>query len=262
LAKLPLIVAHRGASAWAPENTLAAFAQAVDCGAEGFELDVRLARDGVPMVIHDATLRRTGLCAGEVGKMTSRELVAVGVGDWFNRAHAALASPDYTSERIPTLESVFQKLADWIPATVYIELKTEPDNASRLVTEVVDLVSRYKLQSRVVIVSFALSAIAQAKSLDSTIITGALFAPNHGAGTGLRGEKILQAAVDSGADEVLLHRLIARPRLVDAAKRQGLPVTVWTVDEPAWLQKALKLGLHALITNDPARLMAHRALLD
>jgi len=255
-----LIVAHRGASAWAPENTLTAFAQAVDCGADGFELDVRLARDGVPVVIHDATLRRTGLCAGEVERMTSRELAALGAGEWFNRAHPALASRDYTSERIPTLESVLQNLTNWVPAIVYIELKTGPGNTKRLVTEVVDLVRRYDLQSRVVIISFELSAIAQAKSQDSTINTGALFAPN-GTGTGLRGAKVLSAAVDSGADEVLLHRLIARPRLVDALMKQGLPATVWTVDEPAWLQKALKLGLHALITNDPARLLAHRTLL-
>jgi glycerophosphoryl diester phosphodiesterase len=261
LSESPLIIAHRGASAWAPENTLTAFAQALDCGADGCELDVRLARDGVPVVMHDATLRRTGLRAGEVGRMTSRELAAVGVGDWFNRAHPALASRAYSSERVPTLESVFQNLLNWNPATIYVELKPETRSTSQLVNEVVDLVRRYDLQERVVIVSFELSAIGQIKSLDSAIRTGALFAPRHGAGVGLRGERIISAAVDCGANEILLHRLIARARLVDAAERQGLPVVVWTVDEPAWLQKALKFGLHALITNDPARLLAHRTLL-
>jgi len=86
----PLIIAHRGASAVAPENTLAAFARGLEDDAHGFELDVRLARDGVPVVIHDAKLQRTGSRADRVSQMTSAQLGEVDSGSWFNRARPAL----------------------------------------------------------------------------------------------------------------------------------------------------------------------------
>src|SRR5262245_8945252 len=83
--KSPLIIGHRGASAAAPENTLTAFAQAVALGADGIELDVRLARDGVPVVIHDASLHHTAGRKTRVAHLTSPELTEIDVGSWFNR---------------------------------------------------------------------------------------------------------------------------------------------------------------------------------
>src|SRR5467141_1624776 len=106
----PLIIGHRGASALAPENTLASFKRALEDGAAGVELDVRLASDGVPVVIHDATLRRTGLREGLVAKMTSGELGQTAVGSWFNRAHPELAQVQYSRQFVPTLEQVFDLL--------------------------------------------------------------------------------------------------------------------------------------------------------
>ncbi len=82
--KKPLIIAHRGASAIAPENTLAAFRRAIDDGAEGIEFDVRLTKDGVPVVLHDAQLNRVGRCEGRVIDFTSKQLQKLDVGSWFN----------------------------------------------------------------------------------------------------------------------------------------------------------------------------------
>ena len=76
----PLNIAHRGGAGLRPENTLAAFSRALDDGADGIELDVRLARDGVPVVIHDGTLQRTGLTPDQVARMTSDELARIDVG--------------------------------------------------------------------------------------------------------------------------------------------------------------------------------------
>jgi glycerophosphoryl diester phosphodiesterase len=76
----PLIIAHRGTSLIAPENTLAAFALAIESGADGIELDVRLSRDGVPVVIHDATLQRTGLRSEAVATLSAEHLATVDVG--------------------------------------------------------------------------------------------------------------------------------------------------------------------------------------
>jgi len=83
----PLIIAHRGASARAPENTLAAFQMAIDAGAEGVEFDVRLAKDDVPVVIHDHDLKRVGSLNERVASLTSNELGRIDVGSWFNHRY-------------------------------------------------------------------------------------------------------------------------------------------------------------------------------
>ena len=81
----PLIIGHRGASADAPENTMAAFREAIAVGADGIEFDVRLTRDGVPVVIHDSTLRRTGGLPQRIAEITQSELATIDVGSWFAR---------------------------------------------------------------------------------------------------------------------------------------------------------------------------------
>ena len=93
----PLILGHRGASAVAPENTLAAFSRAIKDGADGFEFDVRLSRDQVPVVIHDATLKRTGSIDISVCNLTSQELGEVDVGSWFDQ-RARTSGKSYSGE--------------------------------------------------------------------------------------------------------------------------------------------------------------------
>src|SRR6185436_15775814 len=108
----PLILGHRGASAVAPENTLAAFTRAILDGAEGIEFDVRLSRDGVPMVIHDASLRRTALIDRQVCDLTCEQLQMIDVGSWFSQkpSEARVLSPEssYSEERLPTLNQVLE----------------------------------------------------------------------------------------------------------------------------------------------------------
>jgi glycerophosphoryl diester phosphodiesterase len=248
----PLIIGHRGASAVAPENTLAAFARAFADGADGIELDVRLASDGVPVVIHDATLRRTGLVNGSVEQMTSAQLANLDVGSWFNHANPILAREKYTNERVPTLVQVFE-LCSKRDGLLYVELKTDLAATDELVQSVADLIRQPGFITRSVVVSFDHAALAAMKSFDSSIRTGALFAPRRGV-RGWRAQTILSAAADSAADEILLHRLLARRRLVEQFLERDFPVVVWTVDDREWLARAHELGIHALITNDPAQL--------
>src|SRR5258707_6037712 len=125
----PLIIGHRGASALAPENTLVAFERASADGAAGVELDVRLASDGVPVVIHDASLRRTGLREGVVAKMSSRELAQTDVGSWFKSSHPRLARAEHWRQAVPSLAQVFDffyKRSNR-SALIYVEMTT--DNA-------------------------------------------------------------------------------------------------------------------------------------
>ncbi|HEX6187898.1 MAG TPA: glycerophosphodiester phosphodiesterase family protein [Pyrinomonadaceae bacterium] len=246
---------HRGPSALAPENTLAAFARAFQDSADGIELDVRLAKDGVPVVIHDATLRRTGLTSGEVAGMTSRQLAQVNAGSWFNRAYPALGREEYEHQRVPTLSDVFQFIRDK-PGVIYVELKMDAaDSSSDLVRAVADTIVQFGFQERVVVVSFELPAVIEIKSLNSSIRTGALFAPQRRPHVSWPAESILKAATECRADELLPHHLLIRPKLLETARDRRLPVVVWTVDDPAWVARATNLGIQALITNNPAQLL-------
>src|SRR2546423_8519224 len=108
----PLIIGHRGAAAVAPENTIAAFNRAVRDSADGIEFDVRLARDGVPVIIHDATLRRTALRPGAVSDFTASELQRIDVGSWFNKKHPKAAQKEYEQETIPSLAQLLEAMAE------------------------------------------------------------------------------------------------------------------------------------------------------
>src|SRR5882724_3259670 len=108
----PLVIGHRGSSAVAPENTIAAFRRAITDGADGFEFDVRLARDGQPVVIHDGSLQRTARIPGAVAQLTSAQLQKIDVGSWFNHQRPDSARSEYELETIPTLERVFDLVKD------------------------------------------------------------------------------------------------------------------------------------------------------
>lgn len=256
--KSPLIIGHRGASAVAPENTLASFARAFRDGADGIELDVRLARDGVPVVIHDATVPHTGLRKRRVARTPSDKLQQIDIGSWFNRAYRRLARLEYTRQTIPTLDEVFRLLTNQPSKEliVYVELKAgrARKKNDELAAAVVELVDRHQLQHRVVVISFNLRTVAKIKELDSSIRTGALFGPRQRAMKSTR--QIVAAAIAGGADEILLHHRIATKRIIAAAHRQKLTTAIWTVDDPRWLARARNLDISAIITNHPAKMLA------
>jgi glycerophosphoryl diester phosphodiesterase len=256
--KSPLIIGHRGASALAPENTLAAFARAFADGADGIEFDVRLARDGVPVVIHDATLARTANTKTAVAEMTSAELGRANVGSWFNRSHPRLARAEYAQQTVPTLEQVFAILKrSRRDSVAYLELKIDKGEAyTDLVNSVAELIFHHALQRRIVVVSFNLKALALIKELNSPIRTGALFEPRRNPARIVRKHPMITAALDCGADEILLHHTIATRRLDNLAAESNLLPVVWTVDDPKWIVRAKTRGIHALITNDPAKMRA------
>jgi glycerophosphoryl diester phosphodiesterase len=254
-----LIIGHRGASALAPENTLVAFERALDVGAAGVELDVRLASDGIPVVIHDATLRRTGLIEGVVARMPSIDLRHIDVGSWFNQAHPKLAHAEHTRQQLPTLDQVFDFLKRHPSRPViYVEMKTDKaeDTFVELAATVAQLINRHGLRKRVVVVSFNLKALAQIKMIDALISTGALFEPRRNTVKIIRKHPMITAALECGADQILLHRLIATRRMVDLARAGNLRPVVWTVDDPKWMRRAVSFGIHALITNNPATMAA------
>ena len=238
---------------------MAAFSIAMDTGADGIEFDVRLSRDGVAVVIHDATLQRTGLREEAVAGMSAEQLGKVDVGSWFNRAHPKRAREEFTREGVPTLDQVIRLLQNR-DARLYVEMKFGADEGFTDLTQAVArLIKEHKLHSRTVVVSFDLAAIAQIKQIDHVIRTGALFEPKSDLTTVVRKQRMIKAAIDHGANEILLHRAIATRGAIRLAIEAGLPVVVWTVDDPKWIDRARRLGIYALITNDPAKMTVSEA---
>ncbi|MEO8435462.1 MAG: glycerophosphodiester phosphodiesterase family protein [Pyrinomonadaceae bacterium] len=259
--KQPLIIGHRGSSWLAPENTMAAFRQALADGADGIEFDVRLARDGVPVVIHDANLRRVAFREDLVSLLNSTDLATCDVGSWFNQRFPALAQTSFATERVPTLDQLFSFFSS-SEGLLYLEMKCSQGEGPLLAREVAKSIQNYSFHDRVVVLSFDLPALQAVKSIDPEIRTGALFQPRVFApGSLILKGTMVRAAQRYGADEIALHKLLARPTIIRQASAAGLNTVVWTVDNPAWLETARHLGVHAIITNSPhAMLPRHRAL--
>lgn len=254
--EMPLIVAHRGASAIAPENTIAAFRRAMEVGADGIEFDVRLAADGVPVVIHDRTLSRTAGRAEPVSETTSEELSLIDAGTWFNRANSNLAEPEFEKQIVPTLREVLDLLSDF-SGRIYIELKSEEPDILPLCKAVADLITDSTVLLQIAVKSFRLAAIPAIRALCPIVTTAALFEPDIK--KILRKKRhILTIAREIGADELSLHRSLATRKLTTAAEEGGFPVAVWTVDNPDWFAKAVEMGVYALITNDPQKMIQAR----
>ena len=251
----PLIIGHRGASALAPENTIAAFSRALHDGADGIEFDVRIAKDGVPVVIHDADLKRTGRVDRMVRDLTSDELQKIDVGVWFHTHRSSNRARD--QEVVPTLIDVLELFKDH-SAILYLEMKGEPVGIT-LPFAVSELVRKYDYAERVIVESFDLSAIAEIKRIDSEIRTAALFEPKISQRLYRRStSRVLELAKEARADEVALHHTLARENLIAEARKSGFEVVVWTVDDSKWVTRAKQLGIKALISNNPSVLLKER----
>jgi glycerophosphoryl diester phosphodiesterase len=249
----PLIVAHRGASALAPENTVAAFAKAIDDEADGIEFDVRRAADRMPVVFHDETLERIAGREARVSDLTSTELSHVDAGTWFNREFPRAANPAFSSERIPTLSQTLQFL-EGFSGRIYIELKCDEDDVGQLVHAVAAVLRDSRLLPQIIIKSFTLSALPQIRELLPNVRTAALFEPT--VMTVLRKKRfIIDLAEEFGADELSLHYSLVSRGLMKQAGEKAMPVTAWTVDKPGRARCLAERGVFAIITNDPGKLL-------
>ncbi len=161
---VPLIIAHRGDSAHAPENTIAAFRKAVDSGADGVEFDVRLSKDGVPVVIHDATLTRIAGIDKRVADLTEDELSRVDAGSWFSAVYPTKARPEFAAEGVPTVRSVLQ-LLEAVRGPIYVELKCETEEeVAPLIDAVCTDIARSPLQDKIIVGSFRLAVLPRIRA--------------------------------------------------------------------------------------------------
>lgn len=252
----PLIIGHRGASAVAPENTMAAFSAAIRAGADGVEFDVHLSSDSVPVIIHDETLKRTGGSNKSVSELSAEELAKTDVGSWFSRARQ-LDPELFSSEGIPRLTDLFDLYKN-TTGLLYLEMKCRPSQRIQCATVCCRVIQEYSMTHRVVMESFDHAAIAAVHEIDRSIRTAALFEPRLTSPRSLIPKRLVAQAIEAHANEIALHFRLVTNRLVENAKARGLKVAVWTVDQPAWITRCNDLGIEVLITNEPARMLRAR----
>jgi glycerophosphoryl diester phosphodiesterase len=230
----PLVLAHRGASAYAPENTLAAFNLAFELGADGVELDVSLTRDGIPVVIHDDTVDRTTNGHGAVNQFTLAELQQL---DASNRMEK------YRGEKIPTLEQVLRAIGK--RGLINIEIKStglKTDGVEGAVLAAIENTGA----PRVLISSFNPLALRRMLLLDPRLPRGLLYAPRLPI-------FLRRAWLRPFARPAALHphfSMVTREFVVWAHQR-GYQVNTWTVDEPDVARRLIEWGVDGIITNKP-----------
>ncbi len=234
--KYPLIWGHRGASGYAPENTLPAFKMAADMGADGVELDIQMTKDGVIVVCHDETIDRTSSGKGWLKDFTFDELRRLD----FRNGNTA-----YEGVQIPTMEEVFD-LLEPTGLLINIEIKTGIVFYEKIEEKILELTKRKHWEDRVIYSSFNHYTVRRIKELDSSAKTGLLYGdgPIDMPGYGHR----------LGADA--LHPAfynLQYPDFMEDCRKYGLDVNVWTVNSAAELRACREYGVNAVITNYPAK---------
>jgi glycerophosphoryl diester phosphodiesterase len=234
--RIPAIIGHRGACAAAPENTLAAFNLAASLGADAVELDAKLSKDGIPIVMHDPTVDRTTDGHGRVCDLTLADLKSLDAGSWKDSV--------FSGERVPTLAEVFEAVAGrlWIN----VELTNYTTRGDGLEAAVVRLIQKMGLQRRVLLSSFNPFAIRNAKRIDPSLPVGQLTA--HDMPRYLR-DAWLAPFVPHEARHPDVVQL--KQKGVDHYRRRGHRVNVWTVNNPDDMRAFARQGVDGLITDSP-----------
>ncbi len=216
-----LLVGHRGASAYEPENTLRSFRAAVDLGANAVELDIRATKDGKLVVIHDSRVSRTTNGKGKVAKMTLSEIRKLDAG---------------MGERVPTL----QEAVAWAKgrANLLVEFK-EPGLEAKAV-------KIFRGHKNILAISFFQTVLEELNRINPKLETGLLFdsKPRHL-------DEFLSSCQQLGISWVLGKAKFINRKLVDAAHKKGLRVLAWTIDKPKMLAKKIALGLDGVTSNRP-----------
>lgn len=235
------IIAHRGLSGLAPENTLPAFARALELGVDMVELDVLLSADGEVVVLHDAELDRTTDGHGLVSASTLAELETLDAGSWF--------SPTFAGTPIPTLSAVFELLGGRLPLNV--EIKTEAvgrDAEGGVVERVLQLVREHGLTEQVLLSSFDERALSQALTLDPRVRRAVLLDATTAPGEEPRRDPTgLLLSTEAAALHLAADALT--PALLRQAHDLGIIVGVYTVNEPDRMLELVGLGVEAVFTD-------------
>jgi len=235
----PYIIAHRGISAKAPENTIASFSRAVEAvGIDMVELDVRLTKDEEVIVLHDRTLQRTSTANGVARKYTLKELRAYDAGSWFD--------PAFKNERIPLLSEVLMLVGStrWVD----IEIKSDPFHSDRpglVEQKVLAVVDQCNMKDRVFYSSFDHHLIANLKRMRPDAVTGVLY--NLFRDFGRPPSKLARRA---NASIFICAKTELQRSMIDDARRHGIAVYVYTLNSIKDAQKMIQIGVDGIISDN------------
>jgi glycerophosphoryl diester phosphodiesterase len=225
----PQLMAHRGNSGLAPENTLAAFAKAIDTKSKWVELDVHLTADGEVVVMHDAKVDRTTNGTGAIADLTFAQIRALDAGSWFG--------PEFAGEKVPTLAEVVDLLRDRLRINVEIKSAADPESSRK----VVEILRNGGVLEQSMISSFGLQAVLEVRKYWDdpmlALITGKV--------------EDLQTTIDNGLQYFNIEYHPVDGALIEKAHAAGVGVNVWTVDDPALWPHFAKLGADILTSNQP-----------
>lgn len=230
-----LVVAHRGYSSKAPENTMAAFELALEAGADGLELDVHLTKDGEVIVIHDHTLERTTNGTGIVEEHTLAELQQLDAGSWFG--------PEFKGEKLPTLRQVCE-LIKGRDLLFNIELKVTL-GFEQLNQKVLELLNEFDLHEKTIISSFNHYALVHFKEISPKTRTGILYSAAL--------VNPWEYAKSIGATALHSYHATIIPEIAQGAQANGVMVNCWTVDKPVDIERMKAAKVNSVITNVPER---------
>lgn len=233
------IIAHRGASAHAPENTIESFQLAKEMGADYIEMDLHLTKDGHLIVIHDETVDRTTDGTGNVRELTLTEIKQLDAGSWF--------SDDFKGVKVPTMEEVFNKFGHDI--NYCIEIKS-PNVNKGIEEKLLTMLNKYKLlgkvasKGKVIIQSFNKKSLINIHEMNRSIPLVQLMKKNEIEKYDFT--KVKEYAIGIGPNYKGLNN-----NLIKRVREEGLLIHPYTIDDPLTINKLKKLGITGVITNDP-----------
>lgn len=226
----PTVMAHRGLSADAPENTLYAFSDAISVGADFIELDVQQTRDGVLVVMHDSNLKRTTGVNKDIWDVDYADIQNLDAGSWFD--------PAYANARIPTLEETLQFVDK--RARLNIEIKPTKHGSDTLEQDVAELITQYQYTDACYVTSFSYGSLKKVKEANPEIRTGYLMSVVYGQFYSLK-----------YADAFSLNKVFVTSQVVNAAHQQGKQIFAWTVNSMSEVRSLCNLHVDSIITDDP-----------
>ncbi len=228
------IWAHKGASAYAPENTIPAFKKAIEMGADGIELDVHMSKDGKLVVIHDAKVDRTSNGTGYVFDMTCQELKKL---DFSN------GMEEFKGTRIPTLREVYGLLKD-TDLKINVEIKSEEKVYIGIWKELIKLEREMGMQGRIIYSSFNHYVLMSLLETDPDAEIGVLY------NCGLVDPWSYAQYVGAKAVHPY-YRTLETPGVIEECVEHGIDINAWTCDDEKIIRKLSDAGVHAIITNKP-----------
>ncbi|MBT4497479.1 MAG: hypothetical protein HOC74_07145 [Gemmatimonadetes bacterium] len=237
----PVRIAHRGASGQglAPENTLAAFALALQIGVDALEIDVHATRDGQIVVLHDADLQRTTDRRGLVHELTLDQVRQADAGGWFGA--------QFRGERVPTLREVLDLARN--RALVLIEVK-----ADFIAERTLQIIADAKAGEQVVLQSFNPETVRRIHSLEPGFPVAQLIGKLAGTSARRQARKLAQTLLQDGANALAIWHGALSPAFLDEMRKRAISVWTWTVDEEEVMRDLALLGVQGIITNYPNRL--------